>query len=43
MNKKSNPFLTLPAMACSALLASGPATAQVDPSQFVNQFESTFG
>ena len=43
MNVKPNPSLTLGLLACSALFASMPATAQVDPSQFLNQFESTFG
>ena len=38
-----SPSLTLGLLACSALFASLPAAAQVDPSQFVNQFESTFG
>jgi catalase len=31
------------AAAASALLSTLPAAAQVDPSQFLNQFESTFG
>lgn len=31
------------AAAASALLSTLPATAQVDPNQFLNQFESTFG
>jgi catalase len=43
MNVKTAPSFTLAALACSALFASGPATAQVDPNQFLNQFESTFG
>ena len=43
MNVKPNPSLTLGLLACSALFASLPAAAQVDPSQFLNQFESTFG
>jgi len=43
MNVKTSPSFTLAALACSALLASLPAAAQVDPNQFLNQFESTFG
>ena len=43
MRVKPSPSQTLGALACSALFASLPATAQVDPSQFLNQFESTFG
>lgn len=43
MNVKTGPSFTLAALACSALLASLPAAAQVDPNQFLNQFESTFG
>lgn len=35
--------LCLTAAACSSLFASLPATAQTDPTQFINQFESTFG
>ena len=35
--------LTLIAAACSALFTSLPARAQTDPSQFINQFETTFG
>ena len=43
MTVKPSPSLTLGALACSALFASLPASAQVDPNQFLNQFESTFG
>ena len=43
MNVKPNPSLTLGLLACGALFASMPAAAQVDPNQFLNQFESTFG
>jgi catalase len=34
---------TLGGLACCALFASLPASAQTDPSQFINQFEATFG
>ena len=42
---KATPFpaWTLGLLACSALFSSLPAAAQVDPNQFLNQFESTFG
>ena len=42
---KNQPFLSLTfgALACSALMTSVPAAAQIDPNQFLNQFESTFG
>jgi catalase len=43
MKTKPIPSLTLGLLACGALFASLPAAAQVDPNQFLNQFESTFG
>ena len=43
MKTRPSPSLTLGALACCALFASLPASAQVDPSVFLNQFESTFG
>ena len=41
-----SPFRALPcavSLAVIALLSTSPATAQVDPSRFIDQFEATFG
>ena len=38
-----HPSLTLCTLAAAACLSALPASAQVDPSRFVDQFESTFG